>query len=117
MSHISVIIPVFNEESNILTSIKSALMCDQNIEVIVSDSGSIDGTVKLVTSTYKDFPNVLIARGGTSRSSCQNIGVSVASGDIVLFLHADTVLPLNYADEVRKCLTGNYDTILSFHTF
>lgn len=46
-------------------------------------------------------------KGGKSRSQCQNLGVKYATGDILLFLHADTILPNNYGHLIRLALQSN----------
>ena len=49
----------------------------------------------------------LLFLGGRSRSECQNLGGRKATGDILLFLHADTILPPNYGHLIRTALQSN----------
>lgn len=97
---ISVIIPVLNEEENIAASIRSVLS-EPGIDVVVSDGGSSDATVKVAAS----FPGVKIVKTSRpSRGLQMDEGVLSAKGDVFLFLHADAVLPPNWTEAIRKCL-------------
>jgi len=86
---ISVIIPVLNEEAVIGACL--AQFCGvEDVELIVVDGGSTDSTKKMVE-----------ARGGAQwvqvgkagRALQMNAGAECATGDVFLFLHADTFLP------------------------
>ncbi len=86
---ISIIIPTLNEEAYILKSIKGFQnLRRKNIcEVIIVDGGSHDNTLNLtrpyVDKIFSIYP---------SRSLQQNLGAASADGNLLLFLHADTVL-------------------------
>jgi rSAM/selenodomain-associated transferase 2 len=67
-------------------------------EVIVADGGSRDGTAEMARSLAD---RVLVTRRG--RAVQMNAGAAAASGDVLVFLHADTRLPL---DADRLILTG-----------
>ncbi len=93
---ISIIIITLNEIENIdktITAVKAAannLSHPIPIEIIVSDGGSKDGTIELA---QKFADKVVI--GQPSRYKQLNKGAEIAHGDILLFLHADTILPEN----------------------
>jgi glycosyltransferase involved in cell wall biosynthesis len=70
-----------------------------DVEVILSDGGSSDGTVRIAQEH-----GVRVVTGGNSRGSSMNVGALEATGDILLFLHADTLLPNDWAPEVRRLL-------------
>jgi rSAM/selenodomain-associated transferase 2/rSAM/selenodomain-associated transferase 1 len=84
---VSVIMPVLNEEEHILPSLERALE-PGGVEVIVADGGSTDGTVDAARSL-----GVRVLEAPRGRASQMNAGAAEASGEILLFLHADTLLP------------------------
>lgn len=91
MIEISIIIPVLNEENFILKTLKN-LPKNEAIEVIVIDGGSKDNTVQLV----QNMGIKIIKLTQASRSLQMNQGALLATGNILLFLHADTILPQGY---------------------
>ncbi|MEQ9484914.1 TIGR04283 family arsenosugar biosynthesis glycosyltransferase [Coleofasciculus sp. F4-SAH-05] len=95
---ISVIIPVLNEASRI-GSILERLVNTDNVEVIVVDGGSQDQTVSVARSR-----NVQVICTPPGRACQMNAGAARATGDILLFLHADTRLPGNFDSLVRQGL-------------
>lgn len=86
---ISVIIPAFNESENISAAIQSAAHPDA--EIIVVDGGSTDDTVKKAKNC-----GAQVITGPRGRARQQNVGAKRARGKVLLFLHADTLLPENY---------------------
>lgn len=95
---ISVIIPVLNE-ANTIGSILERLVDTDNVEVIVVDGGSQDETVTVVRSR-----NVQVISTPPGRACQMNAGAARATGDILLFLHADTRLPANFDRLIRQAL-------------
>lgn len=93
---ISVIIPCYNEVEGIIGCIESATR-DYNVEIIVCDGGSRDGTLELISS----LKSCIVLKGSTTRAQCVVQGANAASGDILLFLHGDCELPNNYGLHVR----------------
>lgn len=96
---ISIIIPVFNEKNiNLyLNKITQNNTLDDH-EIIVVD-GNKDTTVKLIEN--KNIKKIFSKKG---RANQMNKGASIASYEILLFLHADTILPNNSFDEIRDIL-------------
>jgi rSAM/selenodomain-associated transferase 2 len=84
---ISIIIPVLNE-AIALPSVLARIGDVPHVEVIVVDGGSRDQTVAIA----KSFP-VKVTSATAGRASQMNTGATIATGDILLFLHADTCLP------------------------
>lgn len=91
MKHgISIIIPVLNEVSIIQQAIDHifSLPHESEVEVIVVDGSPNGETIQAIRN--RDVKRLTAARG---RSGQMNRGASIASGEILLFLHADTTLP------------------------
>jgi rSAM/selenodomain-associated transferase 2 len=93
---VSVIIPTLNESAHIGAAIDAARAAGA-AEVIVSDGGSTDGTVPLAEQR-----GARILLGERSRASQLNRGAELAAHDALLFVHADTLLPLGAAAAVER---------------
>jgi peptidoglycan/xylan/chitin deacetylase (PgdA/CDA1 family)/GT2 family glycosyltransferase len=92
---VSVLIPCFNEEKVIAASVARILESEwKNIEVLVLDDGSKDGTAEAVRRAHGDNPRVTLLsfeNGGKARAV--NRGLAVAKGEYVVALDADTLFP------------------------
>lgn len=100
---ISVIIPVLNEEEQIaetLAALKTE-MRGQGAEVIVADGGSHDRTAQIAAETA--FTRVIVCQQA-NRGWQMNQGAQAASGDVLLFLHADVKLPLGAFAAITQAL-------------
>ncbi len=95
---ISIIIPVLNEAPTIASVISTAQTA-KNIEIIVADGGSSDGTAEIATSL-----GVRVISTAPGRAAQMNAGAAAATGDILVFLHADTHLPPEYDSGARRAL-------------
>jgi len=98
---ISIIIPAFNEENNIESTINNVKQAKTAIEIIVVDGGSSDSTIE---KAKKAGAATLISE--KSRGKQLNYGASVAKGEILLFLHADTILPDDYHIEINDIINN-----------
>jgi rSAM/selenodomain-associated transferase 2 len=96
---ISVVIPALNEAANVAAAVTSALAGGAT-EVIVVDGGSSDDTVAVAESA-----GARVVVTGSNRARQMNEGAEAATGDVLLFLHADTVLPAGYGDAVAEALS------------
>ena len=89
---ISVIIPLYNKEQTILSSIESVLSQSfQDIELIVVDDGSTDSSVSVVES-IGDSRLTLIKQENAGPSAARNTGLHSAHGEWIVFLDADDEL-------------------------
>ncbi|MDH5711454.1 MAG: TIGR04283 family arsenosugar biosynthesis glycosyltransferase [Gammaproteobacteria bacterium] len=86
---LSIIIPVYNEANTIITSLRQ-LQAYRSLghEVIVVDGGSHDSTFDCAVGLAD---KLLMSKPG--RAIQMNIGAEQATGDVLVFLHADTELP------------------------
>lgn len=104
---VSIIIPTLNEETTIAGLLTNLKFQKGNFEVIIVDGGSHDETISIARS----FSKVKILPSAKGRAIQMNNGAKKAIGDILLFLHADTILPPDaiLAIEnslVRNCVAG-----------
>ena len=104
---ISIVIPVFNEESNIielLEELKFKLNNKIKYEILVVDDGSTDNTLKM----RKQFPliNWLVLNENNGVSFARNRGVDEAKGDWIAFLDSDDLWE-------KKRLAAQFDWIES----
>jgi rSAM/selenodomain-associated transferase 2 len=89
MAPLSIIIPVLNEGDAIAGALDAlAALRARGVEVIVVDGGSGDATMQ---NARTRADQVLTAPRG--RALQMNAGAAAATGDVLLFLHADTRLP------------------------
>lgn len=91
---ISVIIPALDEGSRIETCLRN-LVDRAGVEVILVDGGSSDNTCDTAAACGA---RVIVSPAGRGRQ--MNAGAQVASGDILLFLHADTILPADFESRI-----------------
>lgn len=98
---ISVIIPALNEEGCLDRTLDSLKKLSRSTQVIVADSGSTDRTVAISLSHGAE---VVVAENSKSRAETCNAGAQKAHGDVLLFLDADTTLPLTALDEIEASL-------------
>jgi len=95
---VSIIIPTLNEAATIQTSLAALQHYRQaGHELIVSDGGSTDETC-LLSQSWADK----VISSSSGRASQMNAGATHSSGDILLFLHADTQLPGQALEPIIK---------------
>lgn len=94
---ISVIIPTFNEAASIAACLDQ--FKGDDLEIVVVDGGSTDATPDLVDASGGALCVQSTERG---RAPQMNFGGQQATGDVLLFLHADTFLPVDGLDLIRQ---------------
>jgi rSAM/selenodomain-associated transferase 2/rSAM/selenodomain-associated transferase 1 len=97
-ARVSVVIPALDDVELVSAAIASARAGGAS-EVIVADGGSRDRTREIAEKA-----DALVVESPAGRAAQMNAGAAVASGDILLFLHADTLLPANAAALARDVL-------------
>jgi rSAM/selenodomain-associated transferase 2 len=100
---LSIVIPALNEAAYIAANLAPLHpLRARGIEIIVADGGSRDDTVILATS-HADR----VIRAPCGRAAQMNAGAAVARGQLLLFLHADCMLPKDAAALIIDGLTGS----------
>ena len=98
---ISVIVPVYNEASQIEKILGQLRPYTNECEIIIVDGGSTDGTPEIASK----YSGVTVLRSGKGRGLQMNTGALASGGDILFFLHCDSVLPAGFAREIRRIMT------------
>jgi rSAM/selenodomain-associated transferase 2 len=102
MHRLSIVMPVLNEAADIVGALERLQpLRVRGHEVIVVDGGSGDGTMQLAMPLAD---RVLDTPRGRARQ--MNVGAERASGDVLLFLHADTRLPEGADGLIAERLAG-----------
>ncbi len=106
---ISIIIPTLNEEKflpKLLSSIRSQTY--KNYEIIVADANSTDRTVEIA----KEYGAIVVEGGKPARG--RNNGAKVSSGEYLLFLDADTIIPENFLKNTIQEFDYYYYEVATF---
>ncbi|MCX2781422.1 TIGR04283 family arsenosugar biosynthesis glycosyltransferase [Microbulbifer thermotolerans] len=111
----SIVVPLLNEREQLPQLIEHlrSLLARDNCEVIFVDGGSDDGSAEFLSTAGL---TVIAAQRGRARQ--MNAGAEAASGDCLLFLHADTRLPENALENIERALLrgncwGRFDVRIS----
>ena len=114
---VSVLIPAYNEERVIESTIRQVLASrNALIEIIVIDDGSHDATAAVVTAAFGDHPAVrLITVPNGGKAKALNLAVELARGEVLIALDADTMFGLDtiarlarwFADPRIGAVAGN----------
>ncbi|PWJ55129.1 Glycosyl transferase family 2 [Quadrisphaera granulorum] len=104
MHRLSVVIANYNYARFLSAAIDSALAIDwPDVEVVVVDDGSTDDSVEVIKG-YGSTVTAIFTENGGQRAAC-NHGFAASSGDVVVFLDADDVLPPAVARRVDAVMT------------
>lgn len=111
---LSIIIPTLNEEKALPATLKALFTQITDEEIIVVDGGSADQTQVIC----KSHNNIKFAQSGRGRARQLNEGAKQSKGNILLFLHADTILPNNALKTIKNIInSGTHDAGGFKHSF
>lgn len=101
MPTLSIIMPTLNEAANLPQTIPHTRDAANgtDVEILVSDCGSRDGTAAVAERL-----GTRVLGGGSSRATALNIGAAAARGQVLLFLHADSLLPHGFPRLIQRAL-------------
>ncbi len=99
---ISIIIPTYNEADQVAQTISKTLAAKgpHETEIIVVDGGSTDETVAIAKSNGA----MVVVSERKGRGAQMNKGASIATGEVLYFLHADSIPPQNFTAFITNAL-------------
>jgi len=114
---VSIIVPACNEEATIEPALRSLLQQDYpNLEIIVIDDRSTDGTLHLLQRMQRKFPRIRIRQiqelpqGWLGKNHALQTGADMARGEILLFTDADVIMePTTLSRAVHYCTDNQLD--------
>ncbi|HYD36221.1 MAG TPA: TIGR04283 family arsenosugar biosynthesis glycosyltransferase [Allosphingosinicella sp.] len=98
---LSIVLPAFQEAGHIAPTIDAARALGPDVEVIVVDGGSSDGTADVA----RRHGARVIEADERGRARQMNQGAAAAGGEVLVFLHADTILPPEAGAEIAAALS------------
>jgi rSAM/selenodomain-associated transferase 2 len=98
----SIIMPVLNEEVILERQLNHLIhQCiHHDCELIIVDGGSVDRTIEIA----QGYGKVITSQRG--RATQMNAGAALATGEVLLFLHADTLLPYDTFCAIENALSS-----------
>ena len=113
---VSVILPTYNERENIGPLIRAVLRhAPGDVEVVVVDDDSPDGTWRVVEELSREFPNVRLLRriGRRGLATAIEEGVRLASGDVLVWMDCDFSHPPELLPKLLAALEKGYDIAIA----
>lgn len=113
---LSIIIPAYNEEERIISTLERILSYiksrDFSVEVIVVDDGSTDRTVDVVEENFRTKVKVVENGSNIGKGYSIKNGFNNSVGSIILFSDADLSTPIEEFDKMLKKLDDGYDVVI-----
>lgn len=104
---LSIIIPTYNEEGSIGKLVQHLVQNSRAAvaDIIVADAGSSDRTMAVANNAGA----TAVLSPGKGRSAQMNYGAGLAGGDVLYFVHADTLPPSSFTNDIQKAIAAGYD--------
>jgi rSAM/selenodomain-associated transferase 2 len=96
---VSIIVPTLNEEAHIVENIRNLQQLSGEKEIIIVDGGSTDQTIRLVSAQ-----NVRVLEASQGRGPQMHAGALASVGDVLWFVHADTIPSLHALEDIENSL-------------
>ncbi len=116
MKKVSIVIPIYNAEKYLINCINSILnQTYKNIEILLVDDGSNDGSKKICEQYQEKDEGILgpFFWRTTEVSTARNFGMDMATGDYIIFVDADdTIDPDTVGDNVKLAEENNVELVL-----
>lgn len=114
---VSVIMPCYNAEENILESINSVLNQDYKaLELIIIDDNSTDDTVDIVNELNDPRISLILSPKNRGAGYSRNIGIERAKGRFIAFLDSDDIwIDTKLSEQITFMLENNYSFTFSYY--
>lgn len=124
---VSIVIPMLNEAALLARTLRHiGALCPAPLEVILVDGGSDDGSVAIAqtacTTSLAHIPTHILTTATCGRGLQMNCGAKAASGEVLCFLHADTLVPDDLMALImatlgdRHCVGGGFISLMAGQT-
>lgn len=115
--YLSVVIPAYNEEKIIETSLKKIVKYlkdkDYTWEIIVSDDGSKDNTAKIVKDFKRQGVRLVRAEENQGKGAALRRGILDSYGVVIIFMDADLSVPISNIDKFLGEFDKGFDVIIA----
>jgi len=109
---ISIVIPVFNEESTILDIIKRIQNIGMDKEIIIVDDGSNDGTRGILKNLKEDNIKIFYHDKNQGKGAALKTGFLHVEGDVIIIQDADLEYdPIEYSRLIEPIIKGHADVV------
>ncbi len=104
---LSVVVPTYNEELNIGRTLRYIRCIDPLAELVVVDGGSKDKTLKIA----EKYAHKVIRSKKKTIGGARNLGAKHASGEVILFVDADTIPHMEFFDKIRMICSRDHNVV------
>lgn len=109
MLKISLIIPVFNRPGEVEELLQSlSIQSDKDFEIVIVEDGSTKSSLQVVESYTDRLDIKYFFKANSGPGPSRNFGSEEASGDYLIFLDSDCVIPPDYCSIVKERLNNSY---------
>lgn len=109
---VSIIIPTYNEEKDILQTLEFLHNLDyNNFEILIIDDSN-DSTPEIINNFKSNKINYFRPENRAGRCEARNLGIKKSKGEILIILNADVLLPKNFIKNILKHYKNGADYVL-----
>ena len=110
----SIVIPTYNEEKDIGGTLDSLLALHYPDKEIIVVDDSADSTPSIVAGYAGRGVELIRPEVRKGRCEARNIGIRAATGEVVVILNADVLLPRDFLDRIKVHYDNAYDSVTVF---